>query len=115
MADVEVLKKFRRNKFEKTENVLSFSSKLIAFINTYGPLCDSNYFSLILNLNNVVERYLRTEDSKVIYRLYIIYQKCNAQGKTESETFQELRSALYQLPVYTISEEKSRSDRHMHR
>ena len=111
MADVEVLKKSRSNKFDKTLYWLEYASKLIAFINTYGPLYDDYYFSLILNLNNIIEHYLLNGDPKVIGKVYLVYQHCRYYKKSERETYEELRNVLQQLPVHSISAVKQRSSR----
>lgn len=112
MADLGALREYRNAKFDRTMCWLEYASSLIGFINTYGPLYDDNYFSLILNLNNIVEHYLLTGDPKIIGRLTIISSKCVSDKKTEEETFKELRSVLYQLPVYSISEVNQRQARH---
>ena len=101
----------KKNKMKSTLGWLETASKLIAFINTYGPLYDDYYFSLILNLNNITENYLLNGDPKVIGKVYLVYQHCRYYKKSEKETYDELRSILYQLPVYSISAVKQRSAR----
>lgn len=112
MSNIEILKKFRKEQFEKTKNILEHANTITAFIHTYGPLIDSNYFSLILNFNNVIERYLRNGNSQTILKIYSIYAEGKIQNKTESEIFKDLRQELYKLPVYTINEIKERQERH---
>lgn len=112
MADFKILEKNRNDKFDKTVYWLGYANKLIAFINTYGSLYDDYYFSLILNLNNIIEHYLLNGDPSVIGKIYFVYQHCMSNNKTEKETYEELRNVLYQLPVYSISAVKQRSARH---
>ena len=101
----------KKNKMRSTLVWLEYSSKLISFINTYGPLYDDYYFSLVLNLNNIIEHYLLNGDPKVIGKIYLVYQHCKYYQKNEKETYEELRNVLYQLPVNSISAVKQRSAR----
>ena len=112
MADLGTLREYRNGKFDRTMCWLGYAYKLIGFINTYGPIYDDNYFSLVLNLNNIVEHYLLTGDPKIISGLTTISSKCTSDNKTAEETFKELRSVLYQLPVYSVSEVNQRQARH---
>ena len=112
MADLGVLREYRNAKFNRTMWWLEYAYRLIGFINTYGPLYDDNYFALVLNLNNIVEHYLLTGDPKIISGLTVISSKCTLDNKTAEETFKELRSVLYQLPVYSICEVDQRLARH---
>ena len=111
MADIEILKKYRKEQFEKTKKVLEHAYTITAFIHTYGPLCDSTYFSLILNFNNVIERYLRNGDSKTILQVYAIYAEGKLQNKKETEIFKEIRQELYKLPVYMVTSINERQAR----
>lgn len=115
MADINIIKKYRRDTYGKTLCTLGYTSVLMAFINTYGKIYDNNYFALILNLNNIIEHYLTTNNNEIITKLYNIYKKCIASGKTEKETYNELRHALYHLPVYSICEVIPRQRRHSHK
>lgn len=112
MADSRILKEYRNAKYNRTMCWLEYASKLIGFINTYGPLYDDNYFSLILNLNNIVEHYLLSGNPGIIGKLTILFNGCVSNNKTEEETYKELRSVLYQLPVYSIQEVNQRQKRH---
>lgn len=112
MFDVEYVDDYKNNIFRRTKIRLEFAYKIIAFINTYGPSYDRFYYSLILNINNIIEHYLLTGNDKIILSLYLVYTQAKANNKSEKETFNDLRNALYQLPVYTINEVEQRRLRH---
>ena len=105
--------KYRRHEvYGKTLTTLGYTSVLMAFINTYGKVYDKNYYALILNLNNIIEQYLSNGDDKIISKIYLVYQMCISNGKTEKETYNELRHTFYHLPVFAISEVLQRQKRH---
>lgn len=108
MYDVEYVDDYKNNIFRRTNIRLGFAYKLIAFINTYGPSYDRFYYSLILNINNIIEHYLITGNDKIILSLHLVYTNAKAENKSEKEIFTDLRNALYQLPVYTINEVEQR-------
>lgn len=85
MADINIIKKHRRDTYGKTLCTLGYTSVLTAFINTYGKIYDNNYFALILNLNNVTEHYLTTNNDEIITKLYNIYKKCITSGKLKKK------------------------------
>ena len=115
MADIMAENKitdYRKFNAEQTLIWLNHINELIAFIHTYGPLYDDYYFSYILNLHNLVEHYLLSNDYKIIGRIYLGYKKCIHNGKTDKETYNALRLILQQLPAYSISEVDERYKRH---
>ena len=110
---------------------LEYANKLIAFIHIYGPLYDENYFSYILKLHNLIEKYLSSVNYnllhndnnyisillhndyvKIISKIYTLYKKCIFDGKTDKETYDALRLVLQQLPAYSIGEVDERYNRH---
>lgn len=108
MFDVDYVDDYKNRFFQKTNSRLELASKIMAFINTYGPLYDRFYFALILNLNNIIEHYLVTGNDKIILSLYSVYSNDKAENKSEKEIFIDLRNVFYQLPVYTINEVEQR-------
>ena len=112
MLDVEYVDNHKENIFRRTNKRLELVSKLIAFINTYGPSYDRFYYSLILNLNNIAEHYLVSGNDRIILSLYLVYSQSKANNKSEREIYNDLRNELYQLPVYTINEVEQRRLRH---
>lgn len=117
---------------EHTLTWLKFANQVIAFIHIYGSLYDEDYFSYILILHNLIEKYLSSVNYnllhndnnnyvsvllhndyvKIISKIYTLYKKCIFDGKTDKETYDALRLVLQQLPTYSISEVDERKIRH---
>ena len=112
MADYEVIRKYREDKFENTLMVLNKSAELIAFIKVYGALYDDYYNAFILNLNNINERFLETGNAQIIEKLYGVYSNAKEAKKTDKEVFEQLRKVLYELPALSIMETADRAQRH---
>ncbi len=103
---------YRKDQLNSIENVLKKVSKLIAFIRVYGALYADYYYALILNINNISERYLENFDAELIHRLYNIYLTAKQEKKSEREIFEQLRIVLYKLPAFTVMETNNRRLRH---
>ena len=109
---LEVINEYKKNQFNFIKTTLLKSSELIAFIKVYGSTYTENYMGYILNIDNMVEQYLVSQDSKRIDDLYDVYLNLKNTSKTEREIFEKLRLVLEKLHAYEISEVESRTARH---
>lgn len=112
MTHYEVIKEYQNNQLDSIENVLKKANELLAFIRVYGSIYNDNYFAYILNLNNVIEHYLKNLNSDVIDKLYCLFSSLKESNKSEKEILQELLIILSKLPVPAIVEISDRSARH---
>ena len=109
---LEVINEYKKKQFNSIKTTLLKSSELIAFIKVYGAAYTQNYMGYILNIDNMVEQYLVSQNSKRIDGLYEIYLNLKNTAKTEREVFEKLRLVLEKLHTYEISEVESRTDRY---
>ena len=109
---LEVINEYKKKQFNSIKTTLLKSSELIAFIKVYGAAYTQNYMGYILNIDNMVEQYLVSQNSKRIDDLYEVYLNLKNTEKTEREVFEKLRLVLEKLHTYEISEVESRTARH---
>lgn len=95
----------------RLENVLKKSAELIAFIAVYGAKYDENYFSFIININNLNEHFIKNDNPAIIDKLYDIYYKAKKENTPNKEIFNKLRHIMYELPIMSISLIDERSKR----
>lgn len=105
------IRQYRKQKLNNVQSVLNKSSELIAFIRVYGILYDEHYNGFILNINNIIERYLQDLNSEVIDGLYDAYAKAKQENSSEEEIFKKLRMVLYNLPAFRVMETTARRKR----
>lgn len=110
MTNYEVAENYRKDQLQHIEGVLKKLSEIIAFIRVYGSMYDSCYNGIILNLNNIGERFLDNLDSRLINELYDTFARVKNEGKSPKDVFLGLN--LYKLPVYAITETSDRRRRH---
>lgn len=111
MHDYKEIRQYRKQKLNNVQSVLNKSSELIAFIRVYGALYDEHYNGFILNINNIIERYLQDLNSEVIDGLYDAYAKAKQENSSEEEIFKKLRMVLYNLPAFRVMETTARRKR----
>lgn len=108
---LEIINEYKRKQFDSIKTTLLKSAELIAFIRVYDT--DAKFhMGYIVNINNMVEQYLVSQDSKRIDNLYEIYLNFKNTEKSEHEVFEKLRLALEKLHAYEISEVENRTIRH---
>lgn len=95
MFDYDVTTEYLKNQYNSVESTLKKVAELLAFIKVYGSIYNDYYYRHILNINNIMEHYLKNLDHKIIDKLYEVYSTAKNENKSEREIFEELRIVLY--------------------
>ena len=94
---------YENSKFHSTMGWLERAMIFIGFVDTYGPMYDENYFSLISKLNAIIEYYLLTGDYKYIAELIIRINHSIVSDTPVEETFNLIKNYLEEVPVDSIN------------
>lgn len=106
---------YNEEQVTRLETVLKKSAELIAFIAVYEFKNDDNYFSFIININNLNEHFIKNGNPTIINKLYDIFYKDKKENTPNKEIFNKLRHIMYELPIMSISLIDERSKKRIYR
>ena len=95
-------------------DILKKQADLLAYIKVYGEIYDKNYYSYIINLNNLTEQFLKHSNyelANLINNLYDLYISSRNNGETNKETYKKLIQFLQELPALNVLEVSDRRQR----
>ena len=95
-------------------DILKKQADLLAYIKVYGEIYDKNYYSYIINLNNLTEQFLKYtnfELADLINDLYDLYINSRNNDDHNKITYEKLVQFLQELPALNVLEVKNRHQR----